>query len=310
MSSIVIQLLNGLASASTLFLVAAGLSLIFGVTRIVNFAHGSLYMLGIYAAYSFIAAFGVTPLGFWGGVIAAALAVGVFGALVEIALLRRIYRAPELFQLLATFALTLVVKDFAVALGAEDAGSPARPGGAVDIAGFVPRIRSRPDRDRPLVLGRCGSLLRHALEQAVQWRRRTAAWSRPWRQPEMALHRRACARPALAGARSRSRASAHLARHQRDLDASWWWSSAARGPRRVPRRPHDRGSRRWRRRRPVKLTWSSSSSSWRSCSPAPGCWEAWETLRSAEEVEPALHPYGRGMKTATIIAMPPLAAPP
>ena len=50
MSSIAIQFLNGLASASELFLVAAGLSLIFGVTRIVNFAHGSLYMLGIYCA--------------------------------------------------------------------------------------------------------------------------------------------------------------------------------------------------------------------------------------------------------------------
>ena len=50
MSSLLIQFLNGLASASTLFLVAAGLSLIFGVMRIVNFAHGALYMLGIYAA--------------------------------------------------------------------------------------------------------------------------------------------------------------------------------------------------------------------------------------------------------------------
>src|SRR5262245_57917686 len=105
MSSIAIQLLNGLASASTLFLVAAVLSLSFGGTRIVNFAHGSLTMLGIYCAYSFVAAFGATPLGFWAAVAAAALAVGAFGGLVEIALLRRIYRSAELFQLLATFAL-------------------------------------------------------------------------------------------------------------------------------------------------------------------------------------------------------------
>src|SRR5882672_10706783 len=138
MSSVVIQLLNGLANASTLFLAAAGLSLIFGVTRIVNFAHGSLYMLGIYAAYSFIAAFGVAGPGFWAGVIAAALAVGAFGALVEIGLLRRIYRAPELFQLLATFALTLVVKDFALWFwGAEDLLGPRAPGlrGSLDILG-------------------------------------------------------------------------------------------------------------------------------------------------------------------------------
>ena len=53
-SAIFVQLLNGLASASSLFLVAAGLSLIFGVTRIVNFAHGSLYMLGTYIAYSLV----------------------------------------------------------------------------------------------------------------------------------------------------------------------------------------------------------------------------------------------------------------
>jgi branched-chain amino acid transport system permease protein len=138
MSSIASQFLNGLAGASTLFLVAAGLSLIFGVTRIVNFAHGALYMVGIYAAYSFIGLFGVTPLGFWGGVVAAALAVGALGALVEIAVLRRIYRSPELFQLLATFALTLVLKDFALWFwGAEDLLGPRAPGlrGSVLILG-------------------------------------------------------------------------------------------------------------------------------------------------------------------------------
>jgi branched-chain amino acid transport system permease protein len=138
MSSISIQLLNGLASASTLFLVAAGLSLIFGVTRIVNFAHGALYMLGIYAAYGFIGAFGITAPGFWGGVIAAALAVGALGAAAEAAILRRLYRAPELLQLLATFALTLMIKDGVLALwGAEDLLGPRAPGlgGSVEILG-------------------------------------------------------------------------------------------------------------------------------------------------------------------------------
>src|SRR5215472_3988381 len=132
MSSFVIQLLNGLASASTLFLVAAGLSLIFGVTRIVNFAHGALTMLGIYAAYSLVGA-----LGFWPGVLAAALTVGALGALAEIAILRRLYRVPEMFQLLATFALTLIIKDFALWFwGAEDLLGPRAPGlaGSVRIA--------------------------------------------------------------------------------------------------------------------------------------------------------------------------------
>ena len=62
------QALNGLASASGLFFVGAGLSLIFGVTRIVNIAHGSLYMLGIYIAYSIATKVG-GGLGFWGGIV-------------------------------------------------------------------------------------------------------------------------------------------------------------------------------------------------------------------------------------------------
>ncbi|NBO02063.1 MAG: ABC transporter permease, partial [Betaproteobacteria bacterium] len=100
-----VQLLNGWAGASSLFLVAAGLSLIFGVTRIVNFAHGSFFLLGIYLAYSLVE-FISRPLGqAWGYALAvplAALITGVVGAVVEVLLLRRIYRAPELFQLLAT----------------------------------------------------------------------------------------------------------------------------------------------------------------------------------------------------------------
>jgi branched-chain amino acid transport system permease protein len=139
MASIFVQFLNGLAAASTLFLIAAGLSLIFGVTRIVNFAHGSLYMLGIYVGYSAVGALvGAGALGFWGGVLGAALAVGLLGALVEMLILRRIYQAPELFQLLATFALVLMVKDFVLwAWGPEDLLGPRAPGldGAVTILG-------------------------------------------------------------------------------------------------------------------------------------------------------------------------------
>jgi branched-chain amino acid transport system permease protein len=131
------QALNGLASASGLFLVAAGLSLIFGVTRIVNIAHGSLYMLGTYVAATFATRIG-GGLGFWGGIVATALLVGLIGAAIEIVLLRRIYRAPELFQLLATFALVLVINDFTLWLwGPEDLLGPRAPGlrDAVDVLG-------------------------------------------------------------------------------------------------------------------------------------------------------------------------------
>lgn len=181
MSSLAIQFLNGLAGASTLFLVAVGLSLIFGVTRIVNFAHGSFYMLGIYIAYTFIgrvgAGGGLGPAGFWGGILVAAIVVGALGALIEIMLLRRIYHAPEMFQLLATFGIVLVIKDFVLwAWGPEDLLGPRAPGlgGSVDILG-----RPFPEYDLalvvigPLVLGllwlllnrtRWGTLVRAATQ--------------------------------------------------------------------------------------------------------------------------------------------------
>src|SRR4051812_33777641 len=89
-----IQALNGLANASSLFFLAAGLSLIFGVTRIVNMAHGSLYMLGAYVAYTAATHLGGV-LGFWGGIVGAMLVVALLGALVEMLLLRRIYHVAE-----------------------------------------------------------------------------------------------------------------------------------------------------------------------------------------------------------------------
>ncbi len=127
---ILTQTLNGLASASSLFLVASGLSIIFGVTRIVNFAHGSLYMLGAYLGWTLVEWLGpASPLGFWGGVALAALLVAGIGALIEIAILRRIYQAPELFQLLATFGVVLMIQDIALAVwGPEDKLGPRAPG--------------------------------------------------------------------------------------------------------------------------------------------------------------------------------------
>jgi branched-chain amino acid transport system permease protein len=132
-SAILLQLLNGLAAASALFLLAAGLSLIFGVSRIVNFAHGSLYMLGMYLAVAL-----APHTGFWASVPIAAALVALFGAATEMLVLRRLYKAPELLQLLATFALVLLVRDFALwAWGPEDMLGPRAPGfrDAVQIAG-------------------------------------------------------------------------------------------------------------------------------------------------------------------------------
>lgn len=149
LSGFLVQLLNGLASASSLFLVAAGLSLIFGVTRIVNFAHGSFYMVGIYVAYTLVSLLS-GAVGFWVALLLAAVAVGLLGAVTEILLLRRIYKAPELFQLLATFALVLVIKDATLWLwGPEELLGPRAPGlsGAIAIFG-----RRFPSYDLFLVL--------------------------------------------------------------------------------------------------------------------------------------------------------------
>ena len=86
-SSVLAQFLNGLAGASSLFLLAAGLSLIFGVTRIVNFAHGSLYMLGMY-----LAVWLADRVGFWPAVPLAALMVCFVGFLIEFFLLKKIFQ--------------------------------------------------------------------------------------------------------------------------------------------------------------------------------------------------------------------------
>jgi len=78
---------------------------------VVNFAHGSLYMLGAYIAFSLVQVMGGSFIGYLAALLIAALAVGLIGALIETGLLRRIYHAPELFQLLATFGVALVVQD-------------------------------------------------------------------------------------------------------------------------------------------------------------------------------------------------------
>ena len=118
---ILIPLLTGLADAAGLFFVASGLTVIFGVTRVVNFAHGSLTMLGAYCGWSLISRLPPTPLGFALGALATMAILAVIGAGLEIGLLRRVYRAPELFQLLATFGVVLMAQDIVQWLwGVED----------------------------------------------------------------------------------------------------------------------------------------------------------------------------------------------
>ncbi|MCG8510900.1 MAG: ABC transporter permease [Rhodospirillales bacterium] len=150
MSFYFVQFLTGLASAASLFLVASGLSIIFGVSRVVNFAHGSFYMLGAYIGYSLVIRLGNGPLGFWIGILAAAVAVGLIGGAIEIILLRRLYKSPELFQLVGTFGVVLVFQDLTLSIwGPDDLLAPRAPGldGAISVFGH--RL---PEYDLALIL--------------------------------------------------------------------------------------------------------------------------------------------------------------
>jgi branched-chain amino acid transport system permease protein len=105
------QFITGLSTAMFLFLIASGLSLIFGVLRVLNFAHGSFYMLGAYLAWQLVQWMGTRTESFWIAVLLAALGVALVGALIERLLLRHMYRREELYQLLFTYALVLVIAD-------------------------------------------------------------------------------------------------------------------------------------------------------------------------------------------------------
>ena len=115
-SCIVTQMGTGLIVGSLLFLVAAGLTLIFGVLGVVNFAHGSFYMLGAYLA---LTAYRLTG-DFAVAVLAAGMGVGLFGFLFERLLMRRVYKADVLMQLLVCYAVVLIMDDVVkIVWGAE-----------------------------------------------------------------------------------------------------------------------------------------------------------------------------------------------
>ena len=129
LSFVFAQALSGLTAAMFLFLIASGLSLIFGVLRVLNFAHGTFYMLGAYAAWQIVQWLGAGGGSFWLAVLGAAAAVAVLGGLIERFLLRHLYAKDELYQLLFTYALVLVLSDFAKILWGTQQKGVARPPG-------------------------------------------------------------------------------------------------------------------------------------------------------------------------------------
>jgi branched-chain amino acid transport system permease protein len=139
-TSFLVELLGGLSYATTLFLMASGLTLIFGVTRIVNFAHGSFFMLGaLFTAHwvtNWFPAWAESAPLYLFAIFLGAACAGVFGAIAEFLLLRRMTQAPELYQLVATFGLMLAMHDaMQWSFGVEEVFAPRFPGlkGSVGI---------------------------------------------------------------------------------------------------------------------------------------------------------------------------------
>jgi branched-subunit amino acid ABC-type transport system permease component len=123
------QSLSGLTAAMFLFLIASGLSLIFGVLRVLNFAHGTFYMLGAYSAFQLVQWIGTGPGMFWVAAVGAALAVALLGGIVERFLFRHLYGKDELYQPLFTYALVLILSDVAKIFWGTQQKSVSRPPG-------------------------------------------------------------------------------------------------------------------------------------------------------------------------------------
>jgi branched-subunit amino acid ABC-type transport system permease component len=128
-SFLVGQVISGLTAAMFLFIVASGLSVVFGVLRVLNFAHGSFYMLGAYLAWQAMQWLGPITGNFWWAVLGAATGVALLGGLIERLLLRRLYGREDLYQLLLTYALVLILGDAARLLwGTQQLAMPRPPG--------------------------------------------------------------------------------------------------------------------------------------------------------------------------------------
>jgi branched-subunit amino acid ABC-type transport system permease component len=131
------QSLSGLTAAMFLFLIASGLSLIFGVLRVLNFAHGSFYMLGAYAAFQIVQWLADTPGRFWLAALGSALAIALLGGLIERLLFRHLYGKEELYQLLFTYALVLILSDAAKWVWGTQQKSVRRPPGLEGSFSFL-----------------------------------------------------------------------------------------------------------------------------------------------------------------------------
>jgi branched-chain amino acid transport system permease protein len=133
MEYVALQLFNGLVNGSFYALLSLGLAVIFGVLRVVNFAHGALYMLGAFAAYLLLHDLGV---GFWPALLLAPIVIGAAAMVLERAIIRRLYGLDPLYNFLLTFGLTLMIQDgmrLGFGLQGQPYPAPAELAGSVSL---------------------------------------------------------------------------------------------------------------------------------------------------------------------------------
>jgi len=133
--AILTQLLNGLTIGAILMLIAMGLTIIFGLMDVVNFAHGAMYMLGAYFAATLVARTGQ----FWLTLILAPLGVGILGFLLERVLIRRLYGRDPLLQVLLTFGVAVVLREGVEILWGPNVQTllpPSALAGSIDLLGI------------------------------------------------------------------------------------------------------------------------------------------------------------------------------
>ncbi|HZU40929.1 MAG TPA: hypothetical protein VE992_07740, partial [Solirubrobacteraceae bacterium] len=127
LTSDIVTFLSAMTEASSLFIAAAGLTLVFGAMRIINIAHGSFFMYGAFLVTTVV---GATAGGrFWLALLIAPLVVAAIGAVVEVSVLRRLYRRDHLMQLVATYALFLILADLALKFWGATPRSVSPPAG-------------------------------------------------------------------------------------------------------------------------------------------------------------------------------------
>jgi branched-chain amino acid transport system permease protein len=130
------QLVNGIGLGMLYFLLAVGLSIIFGLLHFVNFAHGAFYLLGAYLVYDMTE----RGLNFWAALLVAPIIVAGLAALTESVLLRRIYHLPHTFHILVTVGLALMVQELVIILWGPVGGNVSTPGalsGVLILGDFI-----------------------------------------------------------------------------------------------------------------------------------------------------------------------------